>query len=393
MRIKRKLDMDRYETMIRDLETMHQKGEVSDQTYEEMKSKYDEKLKEFEEMYFEDEDTFEEIGELGGRIGEKVEEAVERSMEKLHRMLEQIPEIEYEGNREHFTAEEVHEGSFSSDQVEIDFATINGHIDLTKWDKDTYKIVVTKKVRAFSRERAEERLAKIEVPFEHRKNGKDVLRLKVEEDHVIVSIAGYLPTTKGGLLSKNMVYDLDLESVNGHITVTGLNTGKAKVETENGRIGIEDVRSHDLDLETENGRILLENVETERGSASTENGRLELLNVKGKSMAASTENGSVRGKVAFEHAELETENGSIRITPQGKGEYTVKTENGSISIEVDRNVPHEIKAETGMGRVSVAPDLEITSKGKRHALVKSASFTGEGLSIEAESEMGSISIE
>jgi DUF4097 and DUF4098 domain-containing protein YvlB len=400
MRIKRKLDMDRYETMLRDLEQMREKEEISTETYEEMKQKYEEKLKELEEQYFEDkrelELDLEELGDLGERITAQVEAAVSKAMDKVHRITMQFPDS-FESGAYH-SAEEVFEGKFESDTVDIDFLTENGHIDLRKWDNDTYKIVVTKKVRALSKERAEEKLKEVDVGFEHLKDGKDTLKLHAPETSAIVSIAAYLPAdTKEGMLSRthSITYNLSLSSENGHASVAGLGIGEAKVQTENGRIGFEGVSTTHLNAETENGRILVEDSEVETGTLSTENGRVELLNARGTTINLSTENGSVRGKMTFEKATLETENGSIHISPKGEGTYIMKTEMGSISIDVDRSVPHEISAETRMGAISVASDLNTSSAGRHHTVVKSPDLeeAQEKLSIEASTEMGSIRIQ
>ncbi|MBU7015767.1 MAG: hypothetical protein HXS43_13155, partial [Theionarchaea archaeon] len=239
MRIKRKLDMDRYETMLRDLEQMKDRQEISQETYEEMKQKYEERLKELEEQYFEDGKEFEleleEFSDLGERITAQVESAVSKAMDKVQRITMQFPDSFDSGT--YHSAEEVFEGKFESDAVDIDFSTENGHIDLRKWDNDTYKVVVTKKVRAYSEERAEEKLKEVELGFEHLKNGKDVLRLHPCKTNTVVSISAYLPAgAKGGMLSRAhpVTYNLTLSSENGHSTVTGLTVGTATIQTENG---------------------------------------------------------------------------------------------------------------------------------------------------------------
>lgn len=399
MRIKRKLDMDRYEKMLRDLEEMKNKEEISEQTYEEMKEKYEEKLKELEDSYFEEDEAeleleLEGLDDLGERITMKVEKAVSSAMDKVHTMMSEMPDSFDSGRT--YTTEDVYEGEFDTDQIYIDFSTVNGHIDLKKWDQDTYKVVATKKARSLSEERAQRKLEKMEAEFEHQKNGKDVLELHAG-GNTTVDITGYFPAVaKGGLLSKDQPihYDLKLRSVNGHVSVIGLHTGETRLETVNGRIGLEEVNARDLDAETTNGRILLEDTEVERGSLSTENGRLELLNARGNTMTASTENGSVRGKVSFHNAELKTENGSLRISPKEKGEYTLVTENGSIRIDLDRTVPYYVEAKTAMGRIKAASDLDATFKGKRYATVQHEDFEGaeQKISIDAETDMGSVKI-
>lgn len=392
MKIKRKLDMDRYETMLRDLEKMHEKNEVSEQTYQEMKAKYEEKLKELEDSYFEGGEEAMETDELGMRIGEQVEAAVSTAMGKIEKLMSEVPD--FDGMGSYLKKEDVYEGSFDTDSVQIDFSTVNGYIELKKWDNDTYKVVVTKKVRSYSPERAKRKLDRTEVEFKHRKNGRESLELEAHGDNVTVDITAYLPD-KARLAEGHIIYDLDLESENGHLTVSGIYTQKVRVETENGRIGFEGVHTRELEAQTENGRILLENVEGETFSVSTENGRIELLDVQGEGLEASAENGSLRGKVSFKNGELETEHGSISISPRGGGNYQARTETGSVKIELDRTVPFLVEAATEMGSIRVPPDLEVSYKGRHHATVKSKEFDGaeERLSIEAETDMGSIIIQ
>lgn len=405
MKLKKKIEMDRHQAMLRDLERMYEKEEISEQTYQEMKEKYEEKVKELEESLEENEeeleleleDLGEEMGELGIRISEKVNQAVGKAMKRVHLAIKDLPaSYEFETG-EQYTEEEVFEGSFDTDKVRIDFSTINGSIELRKWDEETYKVVAAKKVRSYSEERAREKLEKIKVNFEHTKNGTDVLRIDPDEHNATVSVRAYLPgTAKGGMLSRDhpVVYDLTLDSVNGHILVEGIHTGEAKMDAVNGRVVIEEVHADDLDAETTNGRIVVSHTDVETGSISTQNGRLELQDAKGKSITGSTDNGSIRGKLSFEHAELKTDAGSIRIAPKDKGEYDVETDVGSISIDVDRSVPYHIDAATGMGKVRVASDLEIGSKEKRCIIVESATYknASERLSVKARTDLGSIKI-
>jgi DUF4097 and DUF4098 domain-containing protein YvlB len=368
-----------------------------------MKKKYEEKLKELEERYSEEErelelefeELGEELGNLGERISLKVEKAVSKAMKNVQEIVGQIPNSFDYG--EYFTAEDVHEGSFDTDHVTIDFATFNGRIDLKTWDQDTYEVVVAKKVRSHSAEKAQERLDAIEANFEHQKNGQDVLKLHVSEKEDAVSISGYFPkTAKGGIMSRDhsIIYDLNLKSVNGRILATGMDTGEAKLETVNGRIEAGKIRSDNLVAQTVNGRMSLEDIEMEKGEISTENGRMELINTRGKTVTASTENGSLRGKVSFEHAELKTENGSLKISPRGAGEYQLRADVGSIKIYVDRDIPYEIDARTSMGKIAVAPDLEVFSKEKHQIALRSTNLdeAEEKLFITARTDIGSIKI-
>ena len=410
MKLKRKIEINRHNAMLRDLEQMYEKGDISQQTYEEMKVKYEEKLKELEEMQeqleeeeekleLELEELGEEMGELGIRISEKVNEAVAKAMKRVNLVVTNLPNsFQSFETGESYVAEEVHEGSFDTDSVTIDFETHNGHIEVKGWDEDTYKVVIAKKVRSYSEEKAQEKLANIKVNVEHEKNGSETLSIDTDETgRGAVSIKAYLPgKIKGGMLSRDhdMTYNLNLESVNGHIGVEGIKAKEGELETTNGRIVIKDIYSETLNAETVNGRVVLHDCEVKKGSVSTQNGRLILTNCTGETIKGHTDNGSISGEMSFENAELQTDAGSIKISPQGKGEYTVETDVGSIALHLDRDVPYYIDAASGMGKVKVAADLTVTQKEKHRVIVEAESYkdAAERLFIKARTDLGSIKI-
>jgi DUF4097 and DUF4098 domain-containing protein YvlB len=392
MRIKRKLDMDRYETMLRDLEVMKNNDEISDETYAEMKAKYEEKLNNLEEEYFETEDEITlEFNELGEIIEERVEDAVSRAMDTIKKMSVKIPSWDL-GNQP--VKEEIFEGSFESDTVKITFSTENGQIELKKWDEDTYKVVVTMKPSGVHRGTQEHDL---DIRFEHKKNGQEELIFTADETRDIVNVKAYLPPAPKGIFSSlkkdHMTYLLDLESTNGRISVTGLKVKDSDVQTENGRIGMETIEADTLHVSTENGRILMETVSGDDLSLSTENGSIDLIEIKSQTLTASTENGSIRAHLSCERADLDTENGSIRLTPHSRGTYTAKTEMGSVAIDVDRTIPHAIEARVEKGTVKVSSDLTIDHYGNHSTIIKSSDYVeGEGISITAHTSMGRIKI-
>jgi len=393
MRIKRKLDMDRYETMLQDLEIMKENQEISEETYNEMKSKYQEKLKELEEGYFETEDEITlEFNELGEIIEERVEDAVSRAMDAIKKMSVKIPSWDLNSEQ---VQKDIHEGSFDSDTVKINFCTENGQIELKKWDEDTYKVVVTIKSPHPLSEESEQDLG---IYFEHKKDGQEELLFTADEIKGIVDVKAYLPgTARRGILSSlksnNMQYELDLKSTNGRISVTGLAVTDSNIQTENGRIGVETLNADTLHVSTENGRILMEKITGDDLSLSAENGSIDLMNITSGNLIASTENGSIRAQCTCEHADLDTENGSIQITPKGAGTYDLKTEMGSIKIDVDRSLPYDIKTRVGMGTVKVASDLNIDRYEKHQTIIKSGDFSeDQGIIIAAHTDMGKIKI-
>lgn len=137
-----------------------------------------------------------------------------------------------------------------------------------------------------------------------------------------------------------------------------------KVESDNGRIIASDLQSKDISIETNNGRIEFGNIKSSRTMVETDNGRIHLENIEGE-ISGRTNNGriSLITKDLDRPIDLQSDNGRIEI--QSEKEPTnaildIKTDNGKITVFGDSNWDtvigngdHLIKLTTNNGGITI----------------------------------------
>jgi hypothetical protein len=215
---------------------------------------------------------------------------------------------------------------------EVRLTNVNGGVTFDAWDRDEVKIEAEKRVKAGSDSEA--------------KRIMDLVRIEVAQDAQGVRIETKLPRRGNGFFdwifgnesSASVTYrihvprraGLDVETVNGAVTVTGTR-GKAKMETTNGAIAVTDVQG-DLELETVNGGI-----DVHRSAGA---------------LRATTTNGSI-------DAELSDfpDDSDLRF----------ETTNGRVSLRLPRDARLSIDAATTNGRVQSAFSVAGGQPGK-HSL-------------------------
>jgi DUF4097 and DUF4098 domain-containing protein YvlB len=181
---------------------------------------------------------------------------------------------------------------------EVAVANVNGAVVVEGWDRDVVRVEAVKKVRAGSRERAEEALERLEVRVKHEGD-----RLEIRT-HRPDSNSGFLSWVFGNHVQGGVSYivsvprqtDVEVDTVNGKVVVRGLE-GAIEADTTNGGIEIDDVRGS-VDAGTTNGgiRVALRAVGEGRSMRfSTTNGaiRLSLPRNARVSLDASTTNGGI----------------------------------------------------------------------------------------------------
>jgi hypothetical protein len=193
---------------------------------------------------------------------------------------------------------------------------INGGIEVSSWNQDKVEVVAEVKVRAGSREEAEDLLEEVEIVIDH-----DSDRIRIEADY---------PKRFGGGGFFSWAF--------------GSNTGVWV------RYWIKVPEMTNIDLKTVNGGIGVENVEG-RAELETTNGGIEAFEMKG-TVRVETTNGSVRVKVdSFSNSD----------------EITIRTINGSVRLALPSNVSADLEASTVNG--SIRTDFPLTVQGrfnKRH---------------------------
>lgn len=252
--------------------------------------------------------------DLSERLSKAVSEMAEAGQElpdRLARMLgSMFGSFGWSFGPAGIQAERVFEPEMPADCVvsAVDFATSNGSVKLTGWDRLGYKVVARAEVRgAESKSEAERRLAAgLGLSLEG-----GVMRLECRDDAIrnSLSVEAYLPRTN--------TYDVKVSSRNGSATLESLTAGSIEVRSANGRVALSGVTA-----------------------AST---------------TASARNGSVTASGDMGDANLETANGSVSATLsyRSAGRLRVNTGNGSVRLNVPRDagVTYEISAQTVNGSV------------------------------------------
>lgn len=145
----------------------------------------------------------------------------------------------------------------------------------------------------------------------------------------------YLPETLS-------VYDLDLDTSNGSVTVNSVSElGDVSLETSNGDVMIKNAIVDNLVLSTSNGKIEITNVESLNDIIGrNSSGIIFLDDVIGKDLDFSTSNGKITtSNILFENLKLITSNGEIDASVFGeKSEFEIRisTSNGKRYIDGDR---------------------------------------------------------
>ena len=184
------------------------------------------------------------------------------------------------------TLEESHSGQFDSQQVELDLQARNGSIRVESWEQPEYKLDVIKRVKAATREQAEDLAAQ----YSFAKIAGDKLRAGDQESkkngkRINVSLRLRLP--------KGHSYTGLVKTMNGSIDISGLDVDQLEISSMNGSVKLEDIRGNDLQAKTVNGSLRLEG-SLDSVSGNTTNGSISLSN-----FAEDSENhlGTVNGKI------------------------------------------------------------------------------------------------
>ena len=252
--------------------------------------------------------------DLSERLSKAVSEMAEAGQElpdRLARMLgSMFGSLGWSFGPAGVQAERVFESEMPADCAisAVDFATSNGSVKLTGWDRQGYKLVARAMVRGVDiKSEAERRLAAgLGLSLEG-----GVMRLECRDDAIrnSLSVEAYLPQAN--------TYDVKVSTRNGSATLKSLTAGTIDVRSANGRVALGDVTA-----------------------AST---------------TASARNGSVTASGDLGEADLETANGSVSVTLsyRSAGRLRVNTGNGSVRLSVPRDarVAYEISAQTVNGAV------------------------------------------
>ena len=212
----------------------------------------------------------------------------------------------------------------------------NGSIEINSWDRSEVHVKARIKVRAGSRNAAEEAMKELRIETEQEGNAISIRTRKPEGSEGLFSwLAGRnLDLTVHYDVKVPRRFDVEAATVNGGIEAESL-TGSHELETVNGKIVVRGSRGS-VSADSVNGSIDVEIVEIgsdERMSFSTTNGGIELA--LPPSVAADLDAATTNGRVSSD-IPLTTESLSrsrIRGTlGQGGMAIKIRTVNGSVRI-------------------------------------------------------------
>ncbi len=161
---------------------------------------------------------------------------------------------------------------------------------------------------------------------------------------------------------------------------------------------------YDMDLETQNGRVSLGEFECRMITVETSNGRIDLDNTRGVMTQLETSNGRINVNGITQRLSARTSNGGITVMPRkiaGESQYELTTSNGAIEVQVADadKVGYHIDAKTSLGRISLdLPNLayQVRDEGtvRREILTETSGFSEstDKLTIKARTSNGQIRI-
>jgi DUF4097 and DUF4098 domain-containing protein YvlB len=261
--------------------------------------------------------------------------------------------------------EKVIEGSFggeSGKKIDVALSTRNGSIVVEPWDEPGFRVNVTANVVPAAEGQANDcGAAKALV--------EELLKCDAADDSLKIKAVHGKALTGASFdvkLPREFLYDMDLKTQNGRVSLGEFECRMIKVETSNGRIELDNTGGVITELETSNGRIDVSAV-TQRLSAKTSNGGITIIPRK--------------------------------IT--GESQYVLKTSNGAIEVKLEDadKVGYHIDAKTSLGRIVVdLPNLAYQVRDeetvRREVVAETSGFSEDTdrLTIKARTSNGQVRI-
>jgi DUF4097 and DUF4098 domain-containing protein YvlB len=247
---------------------------------------------------------------------------------------------------------ETFENTLEAEEISLDFRTYNGYIEIHLWDREEYKIEVSKWARAATSAEAAEKVQEIQVTFsETEKAGVVTLTVDMEyEKNAGADIRAYLP---------EIPFDtVELSSSNGHIETEEIGASSVSLDTSNGHIQTGAITASSVSLETSNGYVD--------------------ATVTADDIRVRTSNGRIGGFFQGETVDLDTSNGSIDIECGDGGKYTIQTSNARIDVTTGSRGEFDISTSNGTIDILVLSDFNFDLRTSNAAItVKADSVTYE----------------
>ncbi|NLB72939.1 MAG: DUF4097 domain-containing protein [Firmicutes bacterium] len=262
------------------------------------------------------------------------------------------------------TVEKVVEGSFSGEsgkKIDVELSTWNGRIIVEPWDEPGFRVDVTANVMPGAESQTPGDAGEALL--------KELLKCDVADDSLKIKLShgrGVSGASFNVKLPRKFLYDMNLETQNGRVSLGEFEYRMITVKTSNGRIDLDNTRGAITELETSNGRINVSGV-TQRLSARTSNGGITI---------------EARGIM-------------------GESQYELTTSNGAIEVQVADadKVGYHIDAKTSLGRIALdLPNLayQVRDEGtvRREVITETSGFSknADRLTIKARTSNGQVRI-
>jgi len=282
--------------------------------------------------------------------------------------------------------------------------TSDGAIVVNGLDTAECKVLAKVVTHARTQEAAEELAQQIDVKLVPAGDG---LKVIIDKPPVIrnasysVSLDVDLPTrtsltletSDGAVHITNVTGEINAKTSDGSIEAEGLN-GNVNLKTSDGGITCSRVEGKTLNLQTSDGSIKLTQATLGTGEIQTSDGNITLGEVRGDSLSLRTSDGSIRCRgIVAARATCHTSDGSIELefSPEAPKALNLNatTSNGSITVTAPAGLSAAIEANTDDG--SINTNLPITVEGKIGKSLRGTIGAGEG-KVSLKTTDGSITI-
>jgi len=288
----------------------------------------------------------------------------------------------------------------------ITVQNISGHIDVRGWDGDHIGVTTTKRVKAGSREEAQEWAEKIEIIIE--KNGPELFIEAKRPRDWTESLESLLEGIFQKKPSANVDFEIDtprdvhleISSVSGDISVRDI-IGEVNIDVVSGDMELLDIGS-DVSINAISGDMVIEEVSGNldvaavSGDSRLQNigGHVHIDVTSGDIIAESVDgdlyidgtSGDVSATDIYGNINIDVTSGDIHVVQQAgelsidtssgdvtvetalikAGSYTVETSSGQITFRVPSDASSTIDMETSGGRITAKLPMTIESMSRTH---------------------------
>jgi hypothetical protein len=251
-------------------------------------------------------------------------------------MIDLLSNLDNWGNQFTSIDSKTYNGGILEQGVYLNYKNINGHVYVSTWDKNEYKVELSIKAHGSSQSEADENLSNLVINFINKSQNN---RLELT-----FSYSSTKPLSK---------YSINVD-----------------VKLPNSKI-------NDIIVESSNGELSLDNIQSHYIVLTTSNGAIRLNYVKSESILCATSNSVITGIVNSINFEANTSNGKIdlNVLNERSGTFIVNTSNASVKIVGKYGVGYNVDASTSNNAVTFnLPNLTYSKNTQTSKIAKSANY-------------------